>query len=163
MLIFASVSDQVKSRISFVSLSANRPTRLTQCCTQFKSRGVKILCVPYLHYYAAFTFLKWYGNYWNKTFYPQRVWIGYNIELTVHGVHPHPPRWRPNRHITFYFIFLYILGESSFTLFASLTYAYHYLMTLMKLTLRILKGHNSFSYLWKFEPNTPNGFGEILF
>ena len=25
------------------------------------------------------------------------------------------------------------------------------------------KGHNSFSYLWKFEPNTPNGFGEILF
>ena len=26
----------------------------------------------------------------------------------------------------------------------------------------ILKGHNSFSYLWKFEPNTPDGFGEML-
>ena len=24
---------------------------------------------------------KWYGNSWNKTFYSQRVWIGYNIEL----------------------------------------------------------------------------------
>ena len=27
---------------------ANRPIRLTQCCTQFKSPGVKILCVLYL-------------------------------------------------------------------------------------------------------------------
>ena len=26
----------------------NRPIRLTQCCTQFKSPGVKILCVLYL-------------------------------------------------------------------------------------------------------------------
>ena len=26
-----------------------------------------------------------------------------------------------------------------------------------------MKGHNSVSYLWKFESNTPNGFGEILF
>ena len=56
----------------------NRHIRLTQCCTQFKSPGVKILCVLYLHYNVAFTF-KWYGNSWNKTFYPQRVWIGYNI------------------------------------------------------------------------------------
>ena len=58
----------------------HRPIRLTQCCTQFKSPGDKILCVLYLHYNVAFTF-KWYGNYWNKTFYSQRVWIGYNIEL----------------------------------------------------------------------------------
>ena len=28
---------------------ANRPNRLTRCCTQFKSRGVKILCVLHLH------------------------------------------------------------------------------------------------------------------
>ena len=28
----------------------------------------------------AFTF-KWYENSWNKMFYSQRVWIGYNIEL----------------------------------------------------------------------------------
>ena len=27
-----------------------------------------------------------------------------------------------------------------------------------KIKLWILKGHNSFSYLWKFEPNTTNGF-----
>ena len=56
-----------------------RPIRLTQCCTQFKSPGDKILCVLHLHYNVVFTF-KWYGNSWNKTFYSQRVWIGY-IEL----------------------------------------------------------------------------------
>ena len=32
--------------------------RLTQCCTQFKSPGHKILYVLYLHYNVAFTF-KW--------------------------------------------------------------------------------------------------------
>ena len=58
----------------------HRPIRLTQCCTQFRSLGVKILCALYLHYKVAFTF-KWYGNSWNKTFYSQVVWIGYNIEL----------------------------------------------------------------------------------
>ena len=35
---------------------SNRPIRLTQCCTQFKSPGDKILCVLYLHYNVAFTF-----------------------------------------------------------------------------------------------------------
>ena len=34
----------------------HRPIRLTQCCTQFKSLGVKILCVLYLHYNVAFSF-----------------------------------------------------------------------------------------------------------
>ena len=58
----------------------HRPIRLTQCCTQFKSSGVKSLCVLYLYYNVTFTF-KWYGNSWNKTFYSQRVWIGYNIEF----------------------------------------------------------------------------------
>ena len=62
------------------SRNHNRPIRLTQCCTQFKSLGDKILCVLHLHYNVAFTF-KWYGNSWNKTFYSQRIWIGYNIEL----------------------------------------------------------------------------------
>ena len=62
------------------SEDCNRPFRVTQCCSQFKSPGVKILCVLYLHYNVAFTF-KWYGNSWNKMFYSQRVWIGYNIEL----------------------------------------------------------------------------------
>ena len=57
-----------------------RTIRLTQCCTQFKSAGDKILCVFYLPYNVAFTF-KWYVNSWNKTFYSQRVWIGYKIEL----------------------------------------------------------------------------------
>ena len=57
----------------------NSPIRLTQCRTQFKSPR-KILCVLYLHYNVPFTF-KWYGNSWDKTFYSQRVLIGYNIEL----------------------------------------------------------------------------------
>ena len=39
----------------------NRPIQLTQCCTQFKSPGVKIRCALYLHYNVAFTF-KLYGN-----------------------------------------------------------------------------------------------------
>ena len=37
-------------------LMLNRPIRLTQCCTQFRSLGVKILCALYLHYKVAFTF-----------------------------------------------------------------------------------------------------------
>lgn len=36
--------------------SVNRPFRLTQCCTQFKSTGVKIICVLYLHYNVVLTF-----------------------------------------------------------------------------------------------------------
>ena len=36
--------------------AVHRPIRLTRCCTQFKSPGVKILCVLYLHYNVAFTF-----------------------------------------------------------------------------------------------------------
>jgi len=28
---------------------------LTQCCTQFKSPGVKIICVLYVHYNVVFT------------------------------------------------------------------------------------------------------------
>ena len=60
-------------------ISNHRHIRLTQCCTQFKSPGFKILCVLYLHYNVAFIF-KWYGNTWNKTFYSQRVWIGNNID-----------------------------------------------------------------------------------
>ena len=71
---------QFPSREFAGSRNHNRPIRLTQCCTQFKSLGDKILCVLHLHYNVAFTF-KWYGNSWNKTFYSQRIWIGYNIEL----------------------------------------------------------------------------------
>ena len=52
----------------------NRPNRLT---TQFKYPGFKILCVVLILHYN----LEWYGNSWKKTFYSQRVWIGYNIEL----------------------------------------------------------------------------------
>ena len=58
----------------------NRPILLTQCCTQLRSLGVKVLSVFHLHDNIAFT-LKWYGNTWNKTFYSQKIWIGYNIEL----------------------------------------------------------------------------------
>ena len=66
-------------------------------------------------------------------------------------------------------------------IFASLTYAYYYLMNLKKKNLWILKKHKNFisllkfdtsvywrsikmsAYLWKFERDIPNGFGEILF
>ena len=34
----------------------HRPIRLTQCCTQFRSPGVKILLLLHLHCYVAFTF-----------------------------------------------------------------------------------------------------------
>ena len=54
--------------------------RLIQCCTEFKSVRVKVLCVFHLHDKVAFTF-KWCGNTWNETFCSQRIWIGYNIEL----------------------------------------------------------------------------------
>ena len=33
----------------------------------------------------------------------------------------------------------------------------------MKQKLLLLKKHNNFSYLRKFEPNIPDSFGEILF
>ena len=32
-----------------VTYDLHRPNRLTQCCTQFKSPGVKVLCVLHLH------------------------------------------------------------------------------------------------------------------
>ena len=67
----------------------NRPIRLTQCFTQFRSLGVKVLCVFHLHGNIPFTF-KWYGNTWNKTFYSQRIWIGYNIELAELVYPPNP-------------------------------------------------------------------------
>ena len=44
----------------------HRPIQLTQCCTQFRSLGVKILCVFRLHDNVAFK-SKW--STWNKTFY----------------------------------------------------------------------------------------------
>ena len=47
-------------------------------------------------------------------------------------------------------------------LFASLTYAYLYPIELIEKNLWILKEHNNFSCLWKFELDIPNGFGEIL-
>ena len=40
----------------YVHHISDRPIRLTQCCTQFKAPGVKILCVLYLPYNVAFTF-----------------------------------------------------------------------------------------------------------
>ena len=50
---FNMLQDLLNSELKKVS---NRPIRLTQCCTQFKSPGVKILYVLYLHYNVAFTF-----------------------------------------------------------------------------------------------------------
>ena len=54
---FREVNEGDVHRLSFCcSLHLNRPIRLTQCCTQFKSLGVKILCVLNLHDNEAFTF-----------------------------------------------------------------------------------------------------------
>ena len=36
-------------------------------------------------------------------------------------------------------------------------------MKLIEWNFWILKEHNNFSCLWKFEPNIPNSFGEIVF
>ena len=56
------------------------------------------------------------------------------------------------------------IGQSIFTLFASLAWAFHFLIKLLKKTLLTeKKGHNNFSYLWKFQPGIPNSFREIIF
>ena len=59
--------------------------------------------------------------------------------------------------------FLSTKRESLFTFFASLEYAHHYLIKRIKWNLWKLKEHNNFSYIWKFEPDVPNSFGEIVF
>ena len=43
---------------SIFTISALRPIRLTQCCSQLRSPGVNILCVLCLHHNVAYTFLK---------------------------------------------------------------------------------------------------------
>lgn len=55
------------------------------------------------------------------------------------------------------------IGQSIFTLFASLAWAFHFLIKLLKKLSEQKKGHNNFSYSWKFEPDTPNSFREIIF
>ena len=56
------------------------------------------------------------------------------------------------------------IGQSIFTLFASLAWAFHFLIKLSEKTLRTeKKGHNNFSYLWKFQLGIPNSFREIIF
>ena len=47
--------------------------------------------------------------------------------------------------------------------FASLEHAHHYLIKRIQWNLWKLKEHNNFSYIWKFEPDVPNSFGEIFF
>ena len=44
----------------------NTPIRVTQCNSQFRSLGVKVLCEFHFHDNIAFTF-KWYGYTWNKS------------------------------------------------------------------------------------------------
>ena len=53
--ITTSVSECI-ARPTQINRVKHRPIRLTQCCTQFKSPGVKIFCVLYLHYNVVFTF-----------------------------------------------------------------------------------------------------------
>ena len=53
----------------------HRPIRLTQCCTQFKSPGVKILCAFYLHHNVAFAF-KCMEIPETKSFIPKGIELG---------------------------------------------------------------------------------------
>ena len=53
--ITTSVSECI-ARPAQINRVKHRPIRLTQCCIQFKSPGVKIFCVLYLHYNVVFTF-----------------------------------------------------------------------------------------------------------
>ena len=39
------VTTYIENHIKRLKNVKNRPIRLTQCCTQFKSPGIKILCV----------------------------------------------------------------------------------------------------------------------
>ena len=55
ILLFCSLENMSEDRLSKTSFT-NRPNRLTQCCTQFKSPGTKIFCVLYLHDNVAFIF-----------------------------------------------------------------------------------------------------------
>ena len=56
-----------------------------------------------------------------------------------------------------------LMGQSIFTLFASLAWAFHFLIKLLKKLSEQKKGHNNFSYLWKSQPDIPNSFREIVF
>ena len=56
-----------------------------------------------------------------------------------------------------------LMGQSIFTLFASLAWAFHFLIKLLKKLSEQKKRHNNFSYLWKSQPDIPNSFREIVF
>ena len=51
----------------------SRPIRLTQCCTQFRSLGVKVLCVFHLHDNIVFNDMEILGT---KHFIPKRFELG---------------------------------------------------------------------------------------
>ena len=53
----------------------HRPNRLTRCCTLFKSPGVKVLCVLYLHYNSHYNDMEIPGT---KRFVPK----GFEMDIT---------------------------------------------------------------------------------
>ena len=63
----------------------NRPIRPTQCCTQFKSPGVKILCVLYLQYNVAFTDLNDMEIPETKPFIPKGFELGTTLKPRANG------------------------------------------------------------------------------
>ena len=65
-----------KVRFSSVNTTSNRPIQRTQFCTQIKSPGVKTLCVLYLHYDVAFTFLNEMEIPETKRFIPKGFELG---------------------------------------------------------------------------------------
>ena len=76
-----------------VNTTSNRPIQRTQCCTKIKSPGVKTLCVLYLHYDVAFTFLNEMEIPETKRFIPKGFELGTILR-------------QPNRFMTLHAVFL---------------------------------------------------------
>ena len=60
-------------------------------------------------------------------------------------------------------MYVVYIGESLFTVIASSAYAPHFLTELQKNQLRILKGHNTISFLSTFKPGILDTFRVMLF
>ena len=66
----------ILSAIALVKFTfENRAIRLTQCCTQFRSLGFKVLLVFYLHYNVAHTF------FFSFLFFPKGFELGTLLSL----------------------------------------------------------------------------------
>ena len=70
---------------------SNRRIRLTQCCIQFRSVRVKVLCVFYLHDNIAFTFKRYGTEYLEQNvLFPKDLnWVQHGIGLFIYSDYIH--------------------------------------------------------------------------